>query len=84
MVARTRQRATTSSAGGAAGELAVEAPERLRGGLIGQGTIRVEAAVRIARPRLVLDRGWIDGMTINTISPEAADQGSDEGRPVLA
>jgi hypothetical protein len=78
------QRAATSSAAGDAGELTLEAPDRLRSGLIGQGTIRVDAAQRIARPRLVLDAGWIDGMTINTISPEAADQGSDEGRPVLA
>ena len=35
------QRATTSSAAGAAAELTVEAPSRLRGGLLGQGVIRV-------------------------------------------
>src|SRR5262245_16614951 len=53
------QRATRSTAGDAAAELTVEAPERLRGGLIGQGTIRVEAAERVAQSRLVLDPGWI-------------------------
>jgi hypothetical protein len=78
------QRATTSSAAGAAAELTLTAPERLRGGLLAQGVISVEALRRIAQPRLVLDAGWTDGMTINTISPEAADQGSDEGRTVLA
>ena len=79
------QRATTSSAAGAAAELTVEAPSRLRGGLLGQGVIRVDTVRRVARPRIVLDRGWVAGMTINTISPEAADQsGDDQGRPVLA
>ncbi|HSJ74423.1 MAG TPA: hypothetical protein VK904_08910 [Miltoncostaeaceae bacterium] len=78
------QRATTSSASGAAAELTVEAPERLRGGVLGQGVIRVDAVERIAQPRLVLDQGWVEGITINTISPEAADQGVDAGRPVLA
>jgi hypothetical protein len=78
------QRATTSSASGAAAELTLEVPDRLRGGIISQGTIEVRAVQRIAKPRLVLDPGWIDGMTINTISPAAADEGSDEGRPVLA
>lgn len=78
------QKAATSSAAGAAAELTLEAPDRLRGGVLGQGTIRVDAAQRVAQPRLVLDEGWIDGMTINTISPEAADQGTDDGRPVLS
>ncbi len=78
------QRATTSSASGAAAELTLEAPDRLRGGIIAQGTIEVRAIERIAQPRLVLDPGWIDGMTINTISPAAAAEGSDQGRTVLA
>ena len=61
------------------------APDRLRGGLLWQGTIRIEARERIARPRIVLDRGWINGMTINTVSPEAADQaGTPEGGVALA
>jgi hypothetical protein len=79
------QRSTSSSTPAAAADLTVTAPERLRGGLLWQGTIRIEARERIARPRLVLDRGWIDGMTINTVSPEAADQeGTDEGGVALA
>jgi hypothetical protein len=68
------QRATTSSASGPAASLTVEAPAEVRGGLLAQGLIRVEARRRIAKPRLVLSRGWIEGITINTIIPEAADQ----------
>jgi hypothetical protein len=78
------QRATSSSAGTAAAELSVTAPDRLRGGLMWQATIRVDARVRVARPRIVLDRGWLDGMTVNTVVPEAADQDDDSGRLVLA
>ena len=78
------QRATTTAAGGPAASLSVEAPDRLRGGLLAQGRIDVRAHRRIAQPRLVLERGWLDGITINTISPEAAAQGDDRGRLVLA
>jgi hypothetical protein len=73
------QRATTSSASEPAAALTVEAPDTVRGGLMAQGLIRVEARQRIARPRLVLGKGWIDAVTINTISPEAADQENAEG-----
>ena len=78
------QRATTSTATAPAATLTVEAPHRLRGGLLAQGFIRVEATRRIAKPRLVLSNGWIDGITINTISPQAVDQESDGDRLVLA
>jgi hypothetical protein len=78
------QRPTTSSASGAAAALTVEAPTELRGGLLAQGLIRVEARSRIAKPRLVLSKGWIEGITINTVVPEAADQESDGDGLVLA
>jgi hypothetical protein len=62
----------------------VKAPAELRGGLLAQGLIRVEARSRIAKPRLVLSKGWIEGITINTIAPEAADEESDGDGLVLA
>jgi hypothetical protein len=77
------QRAASSTAPAAAADLSLTAPERLRGGLLWQGTIRVAAHRRIAKPRIVLDRGWATGMTINTVSPEAADQEGDEGGGVV-
>jgi hypothetical protein len=78
------QRASTTAADGPAATLSLDAPDRLRGGLLGQGVIRVEARRRIAQPRLVLAEGWLAGMTINTLTPEAADQEDDGGRLVLA
>jgi hypothetical protein len=78
------QRATTSASSGAAAELTVEAPAALRGGVLGQLVVRVEARRRVAQPRIVLERGWLDGITINTVVPESAGQASDDGRLVLA
>ena len=78
-----RQAGTTTAAGPAA-TLVVEAPDRLRGGLFAQGRLHVEAHTRIAQPRLVLGPGWVDDITINTISPAPADQAEDGGALVLA
>lgn len=78
------QRATTSSAGGPAAVLSLDAPDRVRGGLLFEGEIHVRSLRRIARPRIVLGRAWTDGVTVNTIAPEPADQDDDAGRLVLA
>jgi hypothetical protein len=78
------QRARTSVAAGPAATLRVEAPDRLRGGLLGQVLIRVAARERIGEPRLVLGPGWTDQVTVNTISPEAEAQADSGGRLVLA
>ncbi len=78
------QRSTTSVAAEPAAELTVRAPASLRGGLLGQLVVRVDARRRVAQPRIVLERGWLDGITLNTVVPEAADQADDEGSLVLA
>lgn len=68
-----------------AAEVRLDAPARLRGGLLSQGRIRVTAVSRIARPRIVLGTGWSEGITINTVSPSpAAESVDDRGRWVLA
>jgi hypothetical protein len=77
------QRASTSAAGPAA-DLELTAPRVLRGGVLAQLDVRVVARQRIAQPRIVLERGWLDGITVNTVVPEAADQADDDGRLVLA
>jgi hypothetical protein len=75
---------TRSSAAGPAATLAVDAPDRLRGGLFAELELTIGARRAIAKPRIVLNRGWLDQMTINTIVPEAAAQADDQGRLVLA
>lgn len=74
-----------SSATGAAGvRLEVDAPDRLRGGLLGQVRIVVRSDARVAAPRLVLGPGFVEQVTINSVIPAPADEGERDGRWVLA
>jgi hypothetical protein len=63
--------------------LTVEAPGAGRGGLIYQAIFRVEARQDLAEPTLVLAPGWFDGLTINTVQPDAVEWGQQEGRNTL-
>src|SRR3954447_25916622 len=49
---------------GPAGTLRVLAPEIARGGLLFQSRIEIRARLDIELPRVVLDRGWLEGMQI--------------------
>jgi hypothetical protein len=69
----------TSEARAPAATLKVTAPERVRGGLLYQARIEIHALRPIGAPTLVLDRGWIEETTLNTLEPEPADTTSDEG-----
>ncbi|HVW46081.1 MAG TPA: hypothetical protein VHA76_03440 [Solirubrobacterales bacterium] len=64
------QAAATDTAEGAAGTLSVKAPSRVRGGLAYQGEFKIEAKADLGAPTLVLDRGWVDQTTVNTVQPE--------------
>jgi hypothetical protein len=70
---------STSEAGAAAATLKVTAPERVRGGLLYQARIVVHARQAIGAPTLVLDKGWIEETTLNTLEPEPAETTSDAG-----
>ena len=72
-------RTSTSEAGAAAATLKVTAPERVRGGLLYQARIEIEAHEAIGAPTLVLDKGWIEETTLNTLEPEPAETTSDAG-----
>lgn len=71
------QAAATDTAGGAGGSLSVKAPSRLRGGLVYQSEFVIHAKEALAAPTLVLDRGWVDQTTINTMQPEPAGTTTD-------
>jgi hypothetical protein len=71
------QAAATDTASGTAGSLSVKAPSRLRGGLAYQGEFVIHAKEALAAPTLVLDRGWVDQTTVNTIQPEPEGTTSD-------
>jgi hypothetical protein len=71
------QAAATDSASGAAGTLSVKAPSRVRGGLTYQGEFVIHAKQALGAPTLVLDRGWVDQTTVNTLEPEPAGTTTD-------
>jgi hypothetical protein len=78
------QRAHITTASGARAAISVRAPETVRGGLLFQSRVTIRVTGRIQHPRLVLDPGWLEGMQVNSIEPQAQDESSRDGRLVLA
>jgi hypothetical protein len=78
------QRPSTTSANGAAGDLIVTAPARLRSGLIFQVRVQVTAHHDIAKPQLIFDPGWWDSMSENSMEPNPSSQTNEDGRVVLS
>jgi hypothetical protein len=74
------QRPTTTVAGASAATLTVYAPEHLRGGLLWSARFHVYAHRDLKRATLVLDPGWAEGMSINTIEPSPVGEASRNGR----
>jgi hypothetical protein len=77
------QRPETSSAALAEAELEVAAPERIRGGLYYQARFTVRAREELENATLVLDSGWAEGITINTLVPSPIGEASRDGRLVF-
>jgi hypothetical protein len=71
------QRPTTTQADATIATLRVEAPAAVRGGLVFQGRFQVVARQLIRRPTLVLDSGWFENMSFNTIEPEPTKTTND-------
>jgi hypothetical protein len=78
------QHPSTSHAAGPAGSLNVQAPERVRGGLMYQVRIGVTATQDIKEPQLVVSPGLFEEMTVNSIEPQPANESSSNGRPTLS
>jgi hypothetical protein len=62
----------------------VDGPERLRGGLLYQVRVDVEARTDLKEPQLVLSPGWWEQMTENSINPEPLDSSASNGRVTLS
>jgi hypothetical protein len=78
------QKVETASATSAAADLEVKAPSAVRSGLIYEVQFTVAAHRRLEEPTLVLDSGWFDGFTINTMSPDTKDWVMRDGRNILS
>jgi hypothetical protein len=74
------QRPTTSTTDAAAAELKVYSPTRVRGGLYFESRFHVRARREIRKATIVLDPGWLEGMTLNTVEPSPVGEASRDGR----
>ena len=73
------QRPETSRAASSAATLKVYAPSRLRGGLIYMARFTITAQRELKQATLVLDPGWAESITINTIEPSPVGEASANG-----
>ena len=72
---------STAEASGARFEVA--APTKLRGGLFFEGRFEVEAIEELAEATIVLDTGWLEDITLNTLAPAPVAESSRNGRIAL-
>jgi hypothetical protein len=77
------QRPQTSSGAVAAARLSLSTPSRVRGGLLYQARFEITATKSLSQAALVLDRGWLDGLTINTLEPSPTSETSRNGKLAL-
>jgi hypothetical protein len=77
------QRPSTTHAAAPAATLTVESPQHLRGGVIYQARFDVVARRRLQAAKIVLDTGWIEGLTINSTEPQASNEVTRNGRVVF-
>jgi hypothetical protein len=73
------QRPDTSLAAASAASLKVYAPSRVRGGLFYEARFTIEAKQDLENATLVLDPGWAEGITINTVEPSPVGEASRNG-----
>ena len=77
------QRPDTVKAAAPAASLKLYAPSRVRSGLYFQARFTITAHEELKNAILVLDPGWLEGMTMNTIEPSPIAEGSRDGKLVL-
>lgn len=77
------QRTDRSQAQAPEATLTLSGPSRLRGGLLYQWKLQVQAHQDIAKPKLALDEGFLNGLTVNTIEPQASQELNRNGHVVF-
>ena len=77
------QRPHVATAATEQASLEVYAPGHVRGGLLWEARFTVYAHQELKDAVLQLDKGWLEGMTVNTIEPSPVGEGSNDGRLVL-
>jgi hypothetical protein len=74
------QRPSTTVAEADAATLELYAPERVRGGLFYEARFEIDAVREVREATLVLDPGWAEGITINTVVPAPVGEASRDGK----
>jgi hypothetical protein len=64
-------------------ELEVYSPRKLRSGLFFMSRFTIRAERELERATLVLDPGWLEGMTLNTLEPAPVGEANRDGRLAL-
>lgn len=77
------QRPSTSEAAAAGARLKVYAADKVRGGLYYQARFTVTAQRDLKNATLVLEPGWAEGITINTVAPSPVGEASRDGNLVF-
>ena len=77
------QRPSTTAAEADAATLEVYAPERVRGCLFYEARFTIDARQEVEEATLVLDPGWVEGITINTVEPTPIGEASRDGNLVF-
>ena len=77
------QRPHTDTASADGVELEVYSPEHLRSGLFFMSRFTIRAAKEIEAATLVLDPGWLEGITLNTLEPSPIGEANRNGRIAL-
>jgi hypothetical protein len=77
------QRPVTTTADTPVAKLEVFAPTALRGGIYYEGRFTITAREEIENATLVLDPGWLEGMTLNTLEPSPVAEANRDGRLAL-
>jgi hypothetical protein len=78
------QHTSDRTASSPAATVRLTSPSAVRGGLFFQSRVDVRAARAIDHPRFVLERGWLEGMQVNSIEPSPVGEASRDGRLVLS
>ena len=74
------QRPQTHTAAADGVELEVYSPERVRSGLFFMSRFTIRAERELKSATLVLDPGWLEGITLNTLAPSPVGEASRDGK----
>ena len=74
------QRPQTDTAAADGVELEVYSPRKLRSGLFFMSRFTIRAERELEAATLVLDPGWLEGITLNTVEPSPVGEANRDGR----